>query len=258
MSVHQNLIGTIAFTRDWPHFLLNRLRRPNGDTKTFRLRNGQFISIANDQTFVLNEIFRERVYDVPGVDLRSCRTIVDLGANVGVFALYAAANAPNATIHCFEPAAATFAALQQNMNANHLNVVTHALAISTSCGPARFYRAGTAVEWSLNSDAGAVCEEVNCIDLDHLFDIVDDDAIDFLKMDVEGVELDVLGSAADEQLRRIGVLSVEWHHSSESLVPLVNRLRQLEFDAGIEVADGNVRYLKAKQHDFASLHRDRC
>ena len=56
MSVLQNLIGTIAFTRDWPHFLLNRLRRPNGDTKTFRLRNGQLISIANDQTFVLNEI----------------------------------------------------------------------------------------------------------------------------------------------------------------------------------------------------------
>ena len=138
MSVLQNLIGTMAFTRDWPHFLLNRVRRPNGETKTFRLRNGQFISIANDQAFVLNEIFRERVYDVPGVDLRSCRTIVDLGANVGVFALYAAANAPNATIHCFEPAAATFAALQQNMNANHLNVVTHALAISTSCGPARF------------------------------------------------------------------------------------------------------------------------
>jgi len=77
-------------------------------------------------------------------------------------------------------------------------------------------------------------------------------------MDVEGVELDVLSSAADEQLRRVGVLSVEWHHPSESLVPLVNRLRQLEFDAGIEVADGNIRYLKARQHDFASLHRDRC
>jgi hypothetical protein len=39
----------------------------------------------------------------------------------------------------------------------------------------------------------------------------------------------------------------------EALAPLVNRLRRIGFDADIAVVDGNVRYLKAKQHDFASL-----
>jgi FkbM family methyltransferase len=253
MTVLHNLIGTIALTRDWPHFVLNRLRRPNRDSKTFRLRNGQVIRIGSDQAFVLNEIYRERVYDIPGVDLRSCRTIVDLGANVGVFALYAAAAAPNAAIHCFEPAPTTFASLQDNIKGNHLNIAAHELAISTFCGLARFYRAGSAAEWSLNGDPGVVAEEVYCIDLNHLFDLICDEAIDFLKMDVEGAELDVLRSANDEQLQRIGALSVEWHHPLEALAPLVNRLRRIGFDADIAVVDGNVRYLKAKQHDFASL-----
>jgi FkbM family methyltransferase len=253
----RDVLGTIALTRDWPHFVRNRLIRPNGDNKTFRLRNGQVISIGGDQAFVLNEIYRERVYDVPGVDLGSCRMIVDLGANVGVFALYAAANAPRATIHCFEPAATTFAVLQNNINANHLNVVAHQLAISTFCGTARLFRAGSAAEWSLKDAADAASEDVQCIDLNRLFELINDDKIDFLKMDVEGAELEVLGNAGDEQLRLIGAVSVEWHHPLEALVPFVDRLRRIGFVADIEVVDRNIRYLKARQLDFPPRPKDR-
>jgi len=256
MEMVRNVLGTIALTRDWPHFALNRFIQASGQSKTFRLRNGQVISINADQAFVLNEIYRDRIYDVPGVDLSSCRTIVDLGANVGVFALYAAASAQNATIHCFEPATSTFAALLNNIDANHLNVIAHKLAISTFCGSARFCHAGTAAEWSLNNDSGVVSEEVNCIDLNRLFDLIHDEAIDFLKMDVEGAELDVLGSAFDEQLQLIGALSVEWHHPIEPLISLVDRLRRIGFDAQFQVVNGNVRYLKATQHGFPRVRKD--
>jgi FkbM family methyltransferase len=256
MAVLKNLMGTIALTRDWPHFVLNRFARARAGSKTFRLRNGQVISIGTDQAFVLNEIYRDRIYDVPDVDLGSCRTIVDLGANVGVFALYAAAKAPNANIYCFEPATATFAVLQDNLIANHVNVAAHRVAISTSCGSALFYHAGTAAEWSLKNDASRVSEEVRCIDLDRLFEIVCDDAIDFLKMDVEGAELTVLGGAGDEQLRQIGALSVEWHHPMEALVSFADRLRHLGFIAETDVADGNVRYLKARQRKFPLARKD--
>jgi FkbM family methyltransferase len=257
MAILQDILGTVTLTRDWPTFVFNRLIGANGKFTTFRLRNGQVVRIGNDQAFVLNEIYRERVYDVPGVDLAACRTIVDLGANVGVFALYAAAKAPNATIHCFEPATTTFAALQGNIRTNRLNAVAHRAAISTSCGSAQFYHAGTAAEWSLNSGSDVISEEIDCIDLDRLFDLVHHEEIDFLKMDVEGAEIDVLGRAGDEQLRLVGALSVEWHHPMETLVPFLDRLRQIGFDADVQVVDGNVRYLKAKQRSLPRRPEDR-
>lgn len=250
MAGLQDLLGTVALTRDWPRFVLNRLTGPKAGAHTFRLRNGQVIRMSSDQAFVLNEIYRERVYDIPGVELAGCRTIVDLGANVGVFALYASSQSPNATIHCFEPATATFAELQVNIKANRANAVAYRAAISKACGSARLYHAGTAAEWSLSGGSEGICEEVECIDLARLIDLVERRPIDFMKVDVEGAELDLLENASDRQLRLIGALSVEWHHSSERAQPLLHRLQRVGFRAGLEVLDGNVRYLKAAQEGW--------
>jgi FkbM family methyltransferase len=255
MATLNDLLGTVALTRDWPSFVLHRLVGANRNLTTFRLRNGQAIRIHNDQAFVLNEIYRDRVYDVPGVDLAACRNIADLGANVGVFALYASSKSPNAMIHCFEPAAATFAELQGNLRANRVNAVAHQAAISVIRGSARLYHAGTAAEWSLNGGSGGLCEEVDCIDLTSLLNLVEHVPIDFMKVDVEGAELEVMANATDRQLRLIGALSVEWHHSLEKAEPLLRRLRQIGFEAELEVLDGNVRYLKAAQKGVSALGR---
>jgi FkbM family methyltransferase len=233
--------------------VLHRLVGANGNLATFRLRNGQAIRIQKDQAFVLNEIYRDRVYDVPGVDLAACRNIVDLGANVGVFALYASSKSPNAIIHCFEPAAATFAELQGNLKANRVKAVAHHAAISVTRGSARLYHTGTAAEWSLSGGSGGLCEEVDCIDLASVLDLVKYAPIDFMKVDVEGAELEVLEKASDRQLRLIGALSIEWHHSLERAGPLLCRLRQIGFEAALEVLDGNTRYLKAAQKGIAAL-----
>ena len=92
------LLRLAKYNRDWPQYLLNRYRDPGKDeVATYRLRNGQAVSVLPEVRFTLNEIYLDRVYDVPGIRLADCRTILDLGANMGVFASYAAAEAPDAT-----------------------------------------------------------------------------------------------------------------------------------------------------------------
>ena len=94
------LLELMKYNRDWLKYLFSRYRRPQpGGTIDFRLRNGQVIRLFSDGRFVLNEIYLERVYDIPGLDLTKCDAILDIGANAGVFALYAASRSPRATIY---------------------------------------------------------------------------------------------------------------------------------------------------------------
>ena len=88
----QRFLGLVRYNRDWPKYLYHRYTsRENKDRPlSFRLRNGQIITLNWDARFTLNETYLDHVYDVPGVNLADCRSILDIGANVGLFALFAA------------------------------------------------------------------------------------------------------------------------------------------------------------------------
>ncbi len=58
------------------------------------------------------QVFLHRCYSVHSTD----RSIIDAGANIGLFSLYAARQAPNARILAIEPCPATFERLSQAMH----------------------------------------------------------------------------------------------------------------------------------------------
>jgi FkbM family methyltransferase len=228
------------YNRDWLKYALCRYRR--SDTVVhFRLRNGQTVTTVADAAFVLNEIFLDRTYDVPGVDWRECRSILDLGANVGAFALYVTSRAPNATIYCFEPALKAFRMLESNLASNHLPARAFQLAVSGSNCAGHLQLDSQSTARSLG-DSG---EEVQCINLSGAFALAQVERFDFVKMDVEGAELQILNGCTDEQLRRIGALAAEWHHSAGELSAIVARLRRIGFEA-----EGRNRFLRASLIDY--------
>ena len=53
--------------------------------------------------FVYNEIFEQRVYSKHGIILSDNAIVLDVGANIGLFALYVKEIANNAIVHSFEP-----------------------------------------------------------------------------------------------------------------------------------------------------------
>ena len=52
--------------------------------------------------------------------MQDYRTIIDIGANMGSFAVYAALTCPNAIIYCFEPEKQNFEILKKNIAINSL------------------------------------------------------------------------------------------------------------------------------------------
>jgi FkbM family methyltransferase len=197
------------YNRDWLKHALCWYRRPDSVVH-FRLRNGQNVETVSDAAFVLNEIYLDRTYDIQGVNLITCYPIPDLGANIGAFALYAASQTPNARIYCFEPASKAFRTLESNLARNRVFARAFKFVISDISGVEHLQFDNQSTARSLGDSA----EEVRCINLTDVFALAQVDRFDFVKIDVEGAELQILNGCTDDQLRRIGALAAEWHHIS--------------------------------------------
>ena len=241
------IFGLIRYNRDWLPYLLYRYQRAaRSAVGTYRLRNGQVISVPHDARFTLNEIYLDRVYDVPGFDMSRCRTVFDIGANVGIFALYIASQAPGAVIHCFEPQSSNFKNLQHNLANANVQAKAYKLAMSADSGVAELALHGNSVEYSINSSApqSGDFEKIDCISWTDAIRLTGADWIDFVKMDIEGAERDVLSSCTDEQLSRIGAFSLEWHYSMDELQAVADRFRRLGFEVSTRLIN-NQRHMKA-------------
>ena len=140
----------------------------------------------------------------------------DIGANVGVFTLYAAARA-NCTVLSFEPSAANFFVLVRNIELNRLNrrVAAYCIALSGTSGLGVLNLASVAMGSAMSNfgKAGEMSRywTGNSVSAQHgmLGFTVDDFIGHFrppfpthIKMDVDGLELSIL-QGATETLRDV-------------------------------------------------------
>jgi FkbM family methyltransferase len=126
----------------------------------------------------------------------------DVGANVGYFALLAAAAVgPDGQVVAFEPGTAALARLTENVSLNPFNhIKIFNLAVSDAEGQAMLYRADDIADSSASlfaAAAGAAAGEVcRTVALDDFLKNENLAAPDFIKLDVEGAELAALRGAA--------------------------------------------------------------
>jgi FkbM family methyltransferase len=184
------------------------------------------------------QIYCRSVYDVRPGD----RVIVDAGANIGLFAAYAAAAAPEAAIHSVEPFPETFDRLVETVRQNHLEHRTtcYNVALSTAAGLATMTANVPASQMCRLVDraaaTGAVGVDVPTMTLASLTDSIGAAVIDFLKMDIEGCEYDVLLSTPLSVLKRIRRINVEYHASRHTAADK-RALAQHVCDAGFSLRE---------------------
>lgn len=149
------------------------------------------------------------LFDLEGQDIK---TIVDIGANVGIWAVTAAKLFPNATIHAIEAWRPNFDNLVRTIESNGLEhqILPYFCAITGAARPISFGEphnnsGGTSFVFATdftNPTAGVTLQMF----LDHF---LKDQTIDLLKMDVERMEYEIIGGFNDWQ--KIKHLSVELH-----------------------------------------------
>lgn len=151
----------------------------------FRIRDGA------GAAHIFYEIFLQDQY--PKALLRNARTVVDVGANIGLFSYYARLQAPKARILAIEADPDTFAVL--DINLAHQNVERLHRAAASEVGAIDFYSSeisGWSSRYAVLGAKDARKVSVPAEPLSATLGVLGVDRIDFLKIDVEGAEYDVL------------------------------------------------------------------
>jgi FkbM family methyltransferase len=222
------------------------------NTTLYTLPNGMAIHHhrAYETDFVYREVFVEEIYTRSFGQLPTNATVVDVGANIGLFSLLIKQQLPDARVYAFEPAPVHFALLGKNLAAYRAvqlfqqglgEAVTHKRFTyypnySVMSGfhadahdDRQLLAAGIASQLQLDQPEKVEAAERyieilmdNKLDDAQQFDcsittlsaFIDEQKIthiDLLKIDAEKAESDVLGGIADKDWGKISRIVLEAH-----------------------------------------------
>jgi FkbM family methyltransferase len=204
--------------------------------------NGEFDSY-NYQWY---ENFNHFVHDDNGCDyerygcvINEGDVVLDLGANIGVFAHRAEQRGASKVI-CFEPMSPTFDCLIKNIGPKTIaykNAVGGKNGIETFTIHTSHTNLGGATtnnqDRLMNKHKEVHSEQVFVVDVNSIFEAFNNQ-IDFMKIDIEGGEVDVLNAITDENLVSLRCLSGEFHKTYDGFdvfqSEFVERMNKLGFD----------------------------
>ena len=88
--------------------------------------------------FLYHEIFEDELYSRHGINVQDGDTVLDVGANIGMFSTYLLRKFPHLKLFAFEPVPPIFQAMQANLDALPLadteNVQLFPCGLSDACG----------------------------------------------------------------------------------------------------------------------------
>lgn len=226
-------------------------RAAAGESVTeIRLRNGPIITAAPETALWphFSDIWYHESYTkhctIPRDSL-----VVDIGANVGVFSLFAARSAR--LVYSLEPSSSNFNRLVSNVSHTQ-NIAALNLACTGRDGRASLDLSSDPVSFSLMTNRCSDRQEtVDTISLGTLFERHKISHCDFLKLDCEGSEFEIILDSDPSLMRRMSSIVMEYHdHLSErfSHRDLLQRLELLGFQARAYNPHGTYGMIAAIRH----------
>lgn len=181
-------------------------------------RGGLDFDVPRSLRFIFKDIFLHRAY-APVPLLRHIPrdpAVLDLGANVGFFSLFAFHVRPQARVFSFEPMPANYRLLQKNhaLQRNCDWSIFHE-AVSDQSGSAWLQfpddlQPSTTASLSKGESASPHNRvRVKTRTLDEILQTETSGKCDWLKIDVEGHEYDILYNLPERSFRRIRCMSIE-------------------------------------------------
>ncbi len=192
--------------------------------------NGKFKNIPFTARYgdwpALREVFLYDEYGCIKQLLAGCPrpTVLDIGAHIGSFALYLLAHYPNAKVISFEPTADTQKILQRNKALNPIAdwQIIHA-AVWKNNEDVFIQHSESSVG---NRIADTDGERTRGISPQEILNSFVPDQIDFIKMDIEGAEAQVI-PASEPLLERARYLMIEIHNdridNGEEVLSLIKK-----------------------------------
>lgn len=168
------------------------------------------------------------------------KVVLDIGANTGMYSLFAAAVAPSAAVHAFEPIARIASLMRTNVQLNPgARITVHEMAVGAEDGTANIFDPGGDNAYSasmnphfLEGDKASYPVKVTTIDSfvrEHGIA-----SVDLVKLDVEGFEEFALAGMWSTLAQHRPPVFLEFLDSREGHQPLVQKIEAMK-DLGYEL-----------------------
>lgn len=211
---------------NWPNYLYAKHIDTKQNPVVFRAGNGVVIEVPKGAiTAIFKEIFMEDLYDIAFLKthLKPQPVIVDVGANLGFFALFMASQVPGARVFAYEPLPTNFKHLQRHFRLNQDKaLVAENKAVAGAKGSLELYYNPNVDFTPLASlrtdfeDTNTSRVTVEAVSLPDIFAGHQLQQIDLLKLDCEGAEYDILYPCPDSLLQRVKLMAMETHQGTKA------------------------------------------
>ncbi|HVS37883.1 MAG TPA: FkbM family methyltransferase [Gemmataceae bacterium] len=206
------------------------------------LRDGSCLRHPKGRTgFVptLLEIWYERVYTPAGFyKPRPGDVVVDVGANVGLFAVWIARRSPACRIFALEPFPENYAFLEENLRSAGCGSATaYPIALGGRSGAGAIVSGGDrSLDHRLTADVDASGGlQVKVVSLKDLSQLVHSDRIALLKMDIEGSEYDAFSEMESGAVDCVQCMAIEYHeHLRPGVLALLRKRLQDTHDLEVQ------------------------
>jgi FkbM family methyltransferase len=200
--------------RNWPAVLAARLGLRKIDAVRFRDGSNWHLLDTRPGLAALRDVYLERVYD-HHFELDRQGTVLDLGANIGMFTVLAARRlVPEGRVVAVEPNPSVAGVLKRNLEENGIsNVELIQAAAFTGDGEARLQLASHSLGATiLVTDPAKQALTVPTISVSKLIKAIG--PVDLLKVDVEGAEWSIFFDSDPCMWKGIKRIAMEFHLDS--------------------------------------------
>ncbi|MES2284321.1 MAG: FkbM family methyltransferase [Bacteroidota bacterium] len=198
----------LFFRRNVLKLILNFKQFVGIKTSTFNLKSGEKFRIRNIDLLGLElingESFEENTKDLIMNTVKKGMVVLDIGANIGYYTVkMASIVGDEGKVLAFEPNPLMVKELKNNIELNNLkNVQIHEIALSNISGSLTFYNPskGKEAHGSLKQNNTFDFDDTREVRAERLDDVLKNAGIqkvDFIKIDVEGAEYEVLAGAKE-------------------------------------------------------------
>lgn len=188
-----------------------------GSRRTITLRDGLSVSYRCNRGDIqgIREVFLDETYRLP--EWCRPRTIVDLGANIGLTSLWYARRYPISKIVAVEPVPANAELLRSNLSVNRIPSIVIEAAVGPREGRSSFQLDRSSNMGHLGGNGNL---EVKVVSMPEVIARIGS-TIDLLKMDIEGGEQALLTEGDLAWLDQVDTIIAEFH-------PMVDYVRLTE------------------------------
>ena len=238
--------------KNWYLYPLVYFKLTKKDHVIFETRSGLKIKIRVNSTDLMafTHVWMIQEYSDDNFSINNDDVIIDVGAHIGLFALFASQFCKNGKIFCYEPIKENYKILIENIEMNQIqNIFPNNLAVTKETSRVKIF---------LNDDQSGhsmFIQNKNFVEVDSksLSDIFIDNGIkecDFLKLDCEGAEYEIIESLPSDLFTKINKTAIEYHMvdtKPELLEQLINKFKQFSFSVHTRSLFADIGFLFAKK-----------